>query len=237
MKRLLALLLAFLLILPSFAMAADIPDITKDPIGFFMYIFGFPEEWASNPRDVFFYFVIPFLGIWMIILGFLKRIRIFGDSKLYYLLSLAIAISTLPTRIFTFIVSMLFGAMGVWSVGLFVALFFVGTYLLSRGLVRGWREVYGAYDHEIDVQNKLGREVGKQLRDILNELKKAGATGNPPSGKYATMGADERRKAIEELEEDKLDKQKKIAAINAKINYLNDQKKTGKKVWKQIEQT
>jgi hypothetical protein len=157
MKKLLVFTLAFLLILPSIVMAQTLEDVAN----ILTYWFGFPVDMADEPKDILFYFIVPFIGIWMIILGFLRAIKIFGASKIYYPLSFVIAFSTLPTRIFTVIVSFLFGSMGVWSVILFVVMFFVGTFLYAKGWVgfkRGQAGVVSSYHNRVkDCQNKIAQ--------------------------------------------------------------------------------
>jgi len=141
----------------------------------FVDVFGFPEEWF-NVKDLIFYGLIPFLGIFTIIYGLLDRIRIFRRKKINGLLSFLIAFSTLPMRLFILIVVTLFAIMGVYSVAIFAVIFIIGVFLFSRGMIWTWKREYGHYDmavtggdKQIDLLNDRIRKIDDQINRIKND--------------------------------------------------------------------
>jgi len=189
MRKSLVFVLTFLFLLPVLINAAlpidggggggnnnDFPPWAKSIFG---DMFGFPEEWLKMPEFMY-YAIIPLLGIWMIIYGFITAIRIFGVGRraLYTLLSFFIAFSTLPLRVFTLFVSVMFSAIGVGSVGVFLFLFFFGVgimvyqrYKVGRAGIGHIKHLEGeirALDQDIvNLQNKLQREKDPGKRDNL----------------------------------------------------------------------
>lgn len=134
MKKISCFIILILFLLPTVVYAKSLKD---NPIGKAFIWLGFPENWLEG-NSILYYGFIPFLGIWMIVYGFLALIRIFGDNKaLYTILSFIIAFSTIPLGMFVMLVGMIFSVMGVFSVVIFAVLFFVGG-----GLVF-WRQFYG----------------------------------------------------------------------------------------------
>ena len=142
-------------------------------LGFFCNVgvaLGFPKEWL-NTQTFLWYSLIPLLGIWLIIYGFLDRIHIFGKNALNGLLSFLIAFSMVPLQVFVIIVSILFSIMGIYSVVLFVILFFMGTGFLAHGLYRGWR-YYGLIEKELDIYDEEYRRLKKQEKAYEDSMKK-----------------------------------------------------------------
>lgn len=183
MRKTFVFVLTLLLLLPILVNAQSATDngdfLTPELKGFFVDIFGFPEEWLKMPEFMY-YAIIPLLGIWMIIYGFLTAIKIFGVGRrfFYALLSFFIAFSTLPLRVFTLIVSFLFSIIGVSSVGIFAGLFFLGVGIMVYSRYRVGRAEVGHIKHlekeirELDVdivnlQNKLQKEKDPGKRDDL----------------------------------------------------------------------
>lgn len=194
---------------------------------------GFPSGWLRTDTFIWYAF-IPLLGIAMIIFGFLDRIKIFRGS-INGVLATLIAFSMIPLGIFVLIVAFIFGILGIYSVALFVGLFIAGTYLYSRGLITGWRAVYGAYDRAIAAQNNLATKIGIDLRDVDRRLRDARAV--PPRNEYARMGAAEIADEVEDLIARQMKLKKQIHAAHAKRKYLIAQKKSGKRVAQALEQT
>ncbi len=167
MKRLLVFALAFLLILPSSVRAqTEVEDAVKYIL---TVIFGLPGEWKVG--DYIWYGLIPFLGVWLIIFGFLTVIRIFGRdrNKLYGALSFFIAFSTLPLGWFAFFVTGVFQAMGVWSTVIFFIMFIIGTvFAFIRGVYRGYKKV-GIEKREL---GRLDSQLASINKSLKNEYKK-----------------------------------------------------------------
>jgi uncharacterized membrane protein len=183
---------------------------------------GFPEQWL-NTTTFLWYSFIPLMGIWLIIFGFLDRIKIFKRSSINGILSFLIAFSMIPLGIFVMVVSILFSIMGVYSVVLFVALFFIGVYLYSRGLIGAWRHVYGAYDNAINEQKKLTDALEKEKDLIEHDITEL--SGTPPKYRGVRQSANEARRLIEGFARDKVEKEKRINAAKVQISHLQRTKK------------
>jgi hypothetical protein len=174
MKKLIILALAFLFILPTFVRAQTV-EVESALKYIATVIFGFPETWTVG--NYFWYGLIPFFGAWLIMYGFLAIIRIFGDrTKLYVALSFFIIFSTLPLGWFALFVTTMFQVMGVWSIIIFIILFFAGTiFALYRGIYRGYKRA-GVEKKELD---KFGGELQKVDNAIKKEYSNLGKETDP----------------------------------------------------------
>jgi len=214
-------------------------DVTEKPCNLpgivcaFGSAIGFPQGWLRTDTFIWYCF-IPLTGVWMIIFGFLDRIKIFKGS-INAVLSFLIAFSMIPLGIFVILVSLLFGIMGTYSTFLFVGLFFVGTILYSKGLIFGWRGQFGSYAQARLAQEKLKGELDNRINVLQNELNAATAT--PPTGRYATMGAAERQGFIDRTGREMLEANKQKAAAEAAIEHYKRSSKASKAVFKRIQET
>jgi len=196
-------------------------------------LIGFPQGWLRTDTFIWYCF-IPLTGVWMIVFGFLDRIKIFKGS-INAVLSFLIAFSMIPLGIFVILVSLLFSIMGTYSTFLFVGLFFIGTILYSRGLIFGWRGQFGSYAQSLAAQEKLKGELDNKINVLQAELNAATAT--PATGRYATMGAAERDAFIQRVGKDILEAKKEKAAAEAAIDHYKRSSKYSKAVFKRIQQT
>lgn len=144
-----------LILLPNFVAAATWGDVWNGITEFFSNLTTFPSEWLEFPNLIF-RVIVPYLGIWMIIYGFLTALRIFGmgRNQYYLILSFLITFGTIPTNIFYTVVQLLFSVMGMWSVGVFAFIFFVGTWMMGQRMW-GRRGVTGALirDYRSKIEN------------------------------------------------------------------------------------
>ncbi|RLI98410.1 MAG: hypothetical protein DRP00_02045 [Candidatus Aenigmatarchaeota archaeon] len=92
---------------------------------------GLPRAWI-NSRVFLKYVVIPFLGICSVIYGFLDNVKIFPQHRINVVLAILIALSTIHSGAFTFLVAALFATLGIFSVIVFFFLFFFGLYGLLK---------------------------------------------------------------------------------------------------------
>jgi len=194
--------------------------------GFFTTL-GFPECWLQTSTFIWYAF-IPVTAIWMIIFGFLDRIRIFKGS-INAVLAFLIAFSTIPLGVFVLIVSFMFGIMGIYSVGLFMGLFFVGTILYSRGLIGAWRGVYGGFEQEIKKEEaSLSNAMGE-----VAHLQKEIADCKEGKGHYSNLkSAEERERMItEKIMPRLIAAQKRVEAGKAHINFIKDRQNRVKKTF------
>ncbi len=142
--------------IPGAGLTCNLPSIVC-PL---METFGFPSQWL-NTQTFLFYSIIPILAIWLIILGFLSRIHIFDNKYLNGVLSFLIAFSTVPLGVFVAVVSILFSIMGVYSVILFIALFFMGTGFFARAMYRGWSG--GMIEREMGIEDLVIKQYHEQI--------------------------------------------------------------------------
>jgi len=188
---------------------------------------GFPQEWL-NTKTFLWYSFIPIMGIWFIIFGFLDRIHIFRRASINGILSFLIAFSMIPLGLFVIIVSILFSIMGIYSVILFVGLFFIGTYLYARGLVGAWKGVYGGYQKAISAQDSIIAKAQGDVAKLQNEMEMA----QKGTGKYHGVGAADIQQLLQNTIGPRLlDAQKKLAQAQAQKKFLQDQEKSVKKTF------
>lgn len=131
---------------------------------------GLEESWLILP-DLIWKFIVPFLAIWMICLGFLKQLGIFEKAPEFigYVISLCMALATLPSHIFVVFVSFILGLSGVWATILFFCMFIVGATLYAWRWGGGQRSA-GAYIKILRTsEEEKYREIEKLRQDILKE--------------------------------------------------------------------
>jgi len=156
--------------IPSLGEECDLPDAVCS----FGTLVGFPKGWL-NTKTFLWYSLIPILGIWLIIFGFLDRIRIFRKG-INSVLSFLIAFSTVPLGFFVILVSTIFAIMGVYSVILFFILFIIGTGFFVRAMWRGWsggmiEQQMGIERLYIRQKEKEFKEKEKTIKDLINKNK------------------------------------------------------------------
>jgi len=187
---------------------------------------GFPEGWMRTDTFIWYCF-IPLAGVWMIIFGFLDKIRIFKGS-INAVLSFLIAFSMIPLGIFVILVSLLFSIMGVYSVFLFVGLFFIGTILYSRGLIGAWKGVYGGYEKAISSQDKLITNLKGEVTRLtaeMNQLKNK-------TGKYWNVQDTDRANLMQnDIGPKLIEATKRLSAAEARKKFIQEQSKRVKKTF------
>ncbi len=222
MKKLFSILgfLSILLFLVNVKAQIDI-DPQETIRSVFIDTFGFPEEWM-NSKDMIFYGLIPFLGIFTIIYGLLDRIRIFKKNKINGLLSFLIAFSTLPLRLFILIVATLFAIMGIYSVAIFAVIFMIGVFLFARGMVWTWKGEYGHYDmavagadEQIELLKKRIQKIDDEIRNIENNPR-----FDKDDPKWFSL--------IDDLESEKRKWEKRINLLEFKKEHIVGQKKAAR---------
>jgi hypothetical protein len=118
--------------------------------------------------------------------------------------------------------------MGVYSVLIFVGLFFGGTYLYSRGLFKAWRGVYGGYEKAISAQDAVIARAKGDIAKLKNEMQMA----QSGKGKYHRMGAADRQRVLQNTIGPRLlTAQKKLASAEAQKKFLQEQEKRTKKTF------
>ena len=168
----------------------------SDWLGTILNIFGIPQEWQKMP-ELMYYFIVPFIGIWAILLSFLRVIPIFRYSpRLEMVITFVIAFSTVwPTGWLMIAVKAMFTLIGFLSVFAFGGLFILGilvyTFITGKGFL-GWRgktstiRAMRGIDQKIDAQQRkldnlnnkaqarkiTAAELSKQKGPIEAELKR-----------------------------------------------------------------
>ena len=136
--------------------------------------------------------IIPVLGAFIISLGFLNTLRIFKDSWINVAISILIGISFTSFGPLNFIVGYIFQGMGAWGVGIFAAMFFVGTYLLFLRRKAEWgtqSSIASAFEKESKMLDSSIRGKREEYEKLMHDL----ATANI----IARAGIRNRMKKIE----------------------------------------
>jgi hypothetical protein len=208
-------------------------DVTEKPCNLpgavcsFGAAIGFPAGWLRTDTFIWYCF-IPLAGVWMIIFGFLDKIRIFKGS-INAVLSFLIAFSMIPLGIFVLIVSLLFSIMGVYSVFLFVGLFFIGTILYSRGLIGAWRGIYGGFEKEIQA---VDRTIANAMGEVAH-LNKEIADCREGRGRYAHLTSAQMREEhiTNHIMPNLIAAQKRVEAGKAQKKFIQDRESRVKKTF------
>ncbi len=148
-------------------------------------VFGLPSEWTVFPEFLY-YFILPLLGIMVIVYGFLNNMKIFDNDRLNIILAVIIGLAALISNIFMGFVKLIFGLLGPISVGAFGLLFLGGLGYISKKKRAEWgtkSAVLSTYHGEAE---KLKKDLG-MYRNMYSELMK----------KYARTKDDKERKRIE----------------------------------------
>lgn len=213
MKKLLlvfAILSLSLVQFSSLVYANDVSGTISEGTEWFLgEALGFPDEWLTVNGFIFNFFV-PFIGVWAIILGFLRVIRIFEtESRLEYIISFAMAFSTLPLGWFVPFVQWAFGIGGAYATLAFVLLFIVGItayslmkgrgYVGTGGLLPWTWGRGGVFDTE---HKKLDKEIAdkeKKVTDLKLQIAKDIRSGKSVTRAETALRKDEAK--LEKLKE------------------------------------
>lgn len=188
--------------LPSNFKQKPITGIMKD---FFLF-FGIPADWLYVPAMIYLFFV-PFLGIFVIVYGFLSEMNIFpGVPRVNIILALLFAFATIPIGAFVKLVSLMFAVLGIYSVGAFGLLFFLGVIyvIITRFGEWGFIERGSTY-HGLRLENKyekLRRWMLDTYRDNMGTPNERIVRNTPEVLREAenTRASGDIRRAIQLLE-------------------------------------
>jgi len=180
-----------------------------------------------NSQLIIWYCILPLLGIAFVVYGFLDTIRIFNSKFINGALSVIVAAVTIPLGLFLVIVSTLFAMMGVYAVGAFVLLFFVGVGFVASGLLRGWKagaieqrlfdEEIRSNINQIRTYKKRIELCKREIRELENKVDKKEIDSNMA------------RRKISELEEEKEAWKRKCNMLEEDNKQLKGHKKQSKK--------
>ncbi|MGC8812355.1 MAG: hypothetical protein ACP5O8_02095 [Candidatus Aenigmatarchaeota archaeon] len=154
-------------------------------------VLGLPQEWLQA-REFIFNFLVPFLALYVILLGILRQLKIFWRTPaIEVVVAFAMAFMTLPSRIFITFVSITLGAAGIWGYLMFLLMFFGGSLFYSWGFVRrrqALANIYSGYQkgakglenelHNIRIQmakiqqEMLQQPAGTDLTPYINKIEK-----------------------------------------------------------------
>lgn len=169
MKKLVFLisLILFISLFSGIVFAADsLAQNIKDVLTAFLAV---PEEWLEPP-DLIYKFLLPFIGILAIALGFMRTIRIFERATgIQLVIAFVFALATLPTHVFYTVVSGVNAAMGIYSYFMFIGLFVIGIALYFARRTMGWwmrgkGETAAARTHITAVE-----QIERRLKDITEQ--------------------------------------------------------------------
>jgi flagellar biosynthesis chaperone FliJ len=146
------------------------------PEGFCVFgqAIGFPQGWLA-PGTFIWYGLIPVMGVWLTIYGFMDKIKIFNGA-ITAGLSFVIAFSTIPLGLFVVMVVALYQLMGIYATIGLAILFLVGVFFEVRNGIGGMSGEYAAYNQQL---KQFDADL-KSTKDKLHETEKAyqNATGD-----------------------------------------------------------
>jgi len=169
---------------------------------FWNEVLALPQEWSptENMNKFLFNFMIPFIGLYAILLGIVRAIGIFAtDTKLELVVAFIFAFMTLPSRIFITIVSLAFTLGGVWGFLIFLFMFIGGSYYYSLGFVSGHK-----------ARASLEKTYEKQMKHLRVEESILTAELQKLYTQLAAVKAGDPRAGVQ------------ITQINSKIEKLKD---------------
>ena len=143
---------------------------------------GLPANWLWFPAIIYFFFV-PFIGIFAILIGFLSTIGIFND-RINLVLALVFTLVLIPLGYFTRIAAAMFATLGMYSVAAFLFLFFFGVIGLVLDRLYEWGFTSSPYYTSLVVEGKYeslrewfrrtmrdnARVTDKEVQDILQKI-------------------------------------------------------------------
>ncbi len=133
-------------------------------------VFGLPAEWMRAPAIIY-NFIIPFLAIFAVCLGFLRQLRIFHRVQyVEMILAFCMAFSTLPTRAFVTLVTFTLAWMGMLSYAVFILLFGVGMFWYFITRIRGWSSEAKVGAARVEAAQEITNRY-KELKDREDALR------------------------------------------------------------------
>jgi len=173
---------------------------------------GFPSGWL-RPETFIWYSILPILGVWLTVYGFMDKIKIF-NSAITAGLSFVIAFSTIPLGLFVIMVASLYQLMGVYATVALAILFFVGIFFDLRDSIGGMSGEYAGYINTMKQNEEITK---KRIKTVEDALKKAEAD----IGKQKNITESGAIQAHDEIyalqqEKDKLKGQLKMETIQRK---------------------
>jgi len=145
----------------------------KFPEGVCMFgqAIGFPQGWLA-PETFIWYGIIPIMGVWLTIYGFMDKIKIFNGA-ITAGLSFLIAFSTIPLGLFVVMVVAMYQLIGIYSTIALAILFFVGAFFSVRNSIGGMSGEYAAYNQQIKQFDAEMKSTKDKLHETENAYKKA----------------------------------------------------------------
>jgi len=177
-----SIILLIVLIAPTLAfyigsVAINIAEYTKGDCDFpegvcrFGTMVGFPSGWLRTDKFIW-YAIIPIMGVWLTVYGFMKKIQIFNEGIMAGL-SFIIAFSTIPLGLFVVMVVALYQLMGIYATMGLAILFFVGLFFELRNRIGGMSGEYAAYNQQIKQFDVDLKSTKDKLHETENAYKKA----------------------------------------------------------------
>jgi hypothetical protein len=132
---------------------------------------GFPEGWMA-PDTFIWYGIIPIMGVWLTIYGFMDKIKIFNGA-ITAGLSFVIAFSTIPLGLFVVMVVALYQLMGIYATMGLAILFLVGVFFEVRNRIGGMSGEHAAYSQQINTMKKNEENTKNRVKTVEDALKNA----------------------------------------------------------------
>lgn len=158
---------------------------------------GMPTSMFDTLPEFLFHFLLPFLLIWFICLGFMKQLRIFtrAPNWIDWFISFSMAALTVyPTGAFLWIVTHVAGLAGAYATTIYFIMFFVGIFLYA---VRWGAPQMGIHRFIVDLEKEE-----KAIRAELNDLRqKYSSPGNSMTDQQYLTKRTVLNKRLEKIQE------------------------------------
>ena len=181
--------LQFLLIVTPAIAQQDLYNIANPQLQYlWAEVLRLPGAWLA-PNQFLFNFILPLIGLYAIVYGALRMMRIFTQN-IRIVLAFVIVFLTLPSTIFVTFVQWTLAAAGVWIYLGFLFMIFVGWYWTFRGVV--WRQEGGArvernYARQmkhLDLEQRTYTSEKIRLESELEEVHDKLSKLNPTAANY-----------------------------------------------------
>lgn len=142
---------------------------------FWTQVLVLPREWLpyESIQNFLMSFLVPFLGLYMILLGLIKKVEIFRGFKwIEATIAFVMTFLTLPSKIFITIVSIAFGVMGIWGFGVFFFVFVLGSYFWGIGNIRrgkSFADIHAIYGRQLKSAEQEEKDAYVKYRQAIDD--------------------------------------------------------------------
>jgi len=167
LQLLLLSLLVFFNLFPILVLAQGVGDwYNVDYL--WTQVFGLDPSW-TQPRLLIFNFVLPFLALIGVILGFLRELRIFTRTPaVEFIIAFAMAFSTLPSKVFILFVAGSLAFAGGFAYVVFLILFIFGSAIFGAGFLHREYGTMSAFSSYRKDMGRIDTEINQSMAQYNN---------------------------------------------------------------------